>query len=136
MLSMGLEMPRTHLIFFKHVDGTVPVRDWLCELRQRNRRAFAKCVVRIRRLAELGYELRRPEADLLRGGIYELRVREGRVNYRILYFFHGRDVAVLGHTLTKEDKISDTELNRALQRKAAFESDPAAHSYEEDIPNA
>ena len=29
-------------------------------------------VVRIRRLAELGHELRRPEADLLRDDIHEL----------------------------------------------------------------
>jgi hypothetical protein len=58
-------MPRTHLVFFKDDDGTVPVQDWLVELRQRRRRAFAKCVVRIRRLAEMGHELRRPEADLL-----------------------------------------------------------------------
>jgi putative component of toxin-antitoxin plasmid stabilization module len=82
-------MPRTELVFFKEVDGTVPVRDWLLELRQRRPRAFAKCVARLDRLIELGFELRRPEADMLRDGIYELRAREGRVNYRILYFFHG-----------------------------------------------
>ena len=79
-------MPQTEVVLFKEADGTVPVRDWLLELKRRNRRAFAKCVVRIRRLAELGHELRRPEADLLRDGIYELRAREGRVNYRLLYF--------------------------------------------------
>ncbi len=129
-------MPRTQLIFFKDEDGTVPVRDWLRELQQRHRQAFAKCVVRIRRLAELGHELRRPEADLLRDGIYELRARDGRVNYRILYYFHGRSAAILAHALTKEDKVPTGDINRALRRKAMFESDPAAHSYEEDIPNA
>jgi hypothetical protein len=39
-------------------------------------------------LRELGYDLRRPEADLLRDGAYELRVRLNRVQYRILYSFH------------------------------------------------
>lgn len=129
-------MPRTQLIFFKDAHGIAPVRDWLHELQQRNRRAFAKCVVRIRRLAELGHELRRPEADLLRDGIYELRVRDGRVNYRMLYFFHGRNVAILANALTKEDKLPNVEINRALRRKAMFESDPSTHSFEEDIPNA
>jgi len=129
-------MPRSQLIFFRDEDGAVPVRDWLRELQQRNRRAFAKCAVRIRRLAELGHELRRPEADLLRDGIYELRARDGRVNYRILYFFHGRNIAILTHALTKEDKLPHAELNRALRRKAMFESDPTTHSYEEDISNA
>ena len=129
-------MPRTQLIFFKDDDGTVSVRDWLLELRQRRPRAFAKCVVRIRRLAELGRELRRPEADMLREGIYELRARDGRVNYRILYFFHGRNVAILAHALTKEDKVPRRDIDRALKRKAAFESKPAEHSHEEDIPHA
>jgi phage-related protein len=129
-------MPRTQLIFFKESDGTVPVRDWLLDLRQRQRRAFAKCVVRIRRLEELGHELRRPEADLLRDGIYELRARDGRVNYRILYFFHGQNVAMLTHALTKEDKVPKGEIERALQRKARFELNPSAHSFQEDIPNA
>ena len=39
-------------------------------------------------MKELGYELRRPEADLLRDGIYELRVSINHVQYRILYSFH------------------------------------------------
>ena len=43
----------------------------------------------IRWLALFGHELRRPKADFLRDGIYELRAREGRANYRVLYFFHG-----------------------------------------------
>jgi phage-related protein len=113
----------------------VPVRDWLLELRQRNRRAFAKCAVRLRRLAEFGYELRRPEADMLRGGIYELRIREGRVNYRILYFFHGQNVAILAHALTKEAAVPKAEIERALRRKATFEANPIAHTHAEDIPN-
>jgi putative component of toxin-antitoxin plasmid stabilization module len=85
-------MPQTRLLFFQDADGSVPVWEWLKDLRARNLKAYAKCVVRIRRLTELGHELRRPEADLLRDGIYELRARLGTINYRILYFFHGRNV--------------------------------------------
>ena len=56
-------MPRTEVRFYKDDDGAVPVLDWLRDLKKQNRRGFAKCVVRIQRLAELGHELRRPEAD-------------------------------------------------------------------------
>jgi hypothetical protein len=35
----------------------------------------------------MGHELRRPEADFLRDGIYELRASLGGVHHRILYFF-------------------------------------------------
>jgi Gp49-like protein DUF891 len=41
-------------------------------------------------LRELGNGLRRPEADFLRDGVYELRVSLNHVQYRILYSFHTR----------------------------------------------
>jgi putative component of toxin-antitoxin plasmid stabilization module len=87
----------------------------------------------MRRLAEMGHELRRPEADFLRDGIYELRSRLGTVNYRILYFFHGREVAVLASAITKEADIPAVEINRALNRKGLFVGDPATHTCIGDI---
>ncbi|MBI4601653.1 MAG: type II toxin-antitoxin system RelE/ParE family toxin [Planctomycetes bacterium] len=125
-------MPQTEVIFYQERPDDVPVLDWLKALRASDRRGYAKCLARIRRLAELGHELRRPEADYLRDGIYELRARRGRVNYRILYFFHGRSSAVLHHALTKEDVVPDADIDRAVQRKKAFERDPQAHSYKEE----
>ncbi len=61
----------------------------------------------------------------------ELRARIGRVNYRILYFFHGRNVALLAHGLTKEAEVPAAELNRAIERKERFETDPERHTYRE-----
>jgi phage-related protein len=129
-------MPRTRLLFFRNPDGSAPAWEWLKELRVKNPKAYAKCAVRIRRLAELGHELRRPEADFLRDGIYELRARQGTVNYRILYFFHGRDAAVLAHAITKENEIPVIDINRALERKRAFVANPSAHTFIGDIENA
>jgi hypothetical protein len=51
-------------------------------------KARLKCFARIERLRELGHDIRRPEADFLRDGIYELRVSLSHVQYRILYSFH------------------------------------------------
>ena len=48
-----------------------------------------------------GHELRRPAADFLRDGVYELRPSYQGVNYRILYFFAGRDIVVVSHGLKK-----------------------------------
>ena len=75
--------------------------------------------------------MRRPEADLLRDGIYELRIGLQRVNYRILYFFHGRAAAVLAHGLTKKDAVPDTAIETALARKRKFEQGPALYTFEE-----
>lgn len=71
------------------------------------------------------------QADYLRDGIYELRARRGHVNYRILYFFYGRNIAILTHALTKEQKVSAMDIDRALQRKRQYEQAPQRHRHEE-----
>jgi phage-related protein len=78
-------MPRTEVVFYRDDDGSSPVLEWLEALPLKAR---LKCLVRIERLRELGHDLRRPEADFLRDGIYELRVSLNRVQYRLLYAFH------------------------------------------------
>ena len=122
-------MPRTRVVFFRDREGNVPVLEWLDALPAKIQ---DKCVVKIERLRELGHELRRPEADLLRDGIYELRIGREGVNYRILYFFHGRVAAVLTHGLVKEREVPVKDIQRALERKCLFERDPQAHTYREE----
>lgn len=126
-------MPQTTIVFYKGEDGEVPVLVWLRALHRRDRRAAAACIARIQRLAAMGHALRRPEADYLRDSIYELRVRRGRVQYRILYFFHGQRLAVLAHALTKEGQVPPAEIERAIRRKDAFAQDPEKHSYAEEL---
>ena len=79
----------------------------------------------------LGHELRRPEADYLRDGIYELRVGLRGINYRMLYFFHGKVAAVLAHGLVKEREVPPREVEEAIRRKRKFELDPGRHTYKE-----
>jgi phage-related protein len=89
-----------------------------------------KCIVRIERLAECGHELRRPEADFLRDGIYELRTSFQSVNYRMLYFFH-RQIAVISHGLTKEKQVPEREIDLAIRHSKLFATSPAKYTYEE-----
>ena len=121
-------MPTTIVYFYQDSPGDVPVFDWLKDLKKHDRKGFAKCVAKIQRLEALGHELRRPEADYLEDGIYELRAKKGHINYRILYFFHGQNVALLCHALTKERAIPPADLARAKARKTAFEKEPATHT--------
>src|SRR5437867_6698042 len=77
-------MPQTKVILFRAEDGTVPFLDWFGSIPTK---AQDKCRVRLERLQQLGHELRRPEADFLRDGIYELRVGLQGVNYRCFNSF-------------------------------------------------
>jgi phage-related protein len=98
-------MPSTDVVYFLDSNGSVPVLKWIRELAGRDRRAAAKCIAQIDVLRQFGSELRRPTVDFLRDGIYELRLRVGRSQHRVLYFFHGRNIVVLVHALTKEDSV-------------------------------
>ena len=93
-------------------------------------KAQIKCLARLKRLEQLGHELRRPEADLLRDGIYELRIGLQGINYRILYFFHGNIAAVVSHGLTKERRVPPGEIDDAVERKQLFEVNPKRYTFE------
>ncbi len=126
-------MPETRIVFYQDEDGEVPVLEWLKQLLKENRKAYVNCVAKIELLASSGYELRRPAADYLRDNIYELRAKHIRVQYRILYFFHGQNVAILAHAITKEQTaVPDIDIERAITRKCLFEENPDIHTYNEE----
>jgi phage-related protein len=120
-------MPPTKGVIFCEANGSAPLLDWLDGLPPKAR---DKCVVRIERLKAVGHELRRPEADILRDGIHELRARMGAINYRVLYFFDGR-TAVISRGLTKESEVPNREIDLAVERSAQFKSNPERHSLKE-----
>ncbi len=129
-------MPETRVIFYQDEKGKVPVLDWLDELERQDPKGLINCLDRIQQLASMGHELRRPLADFLRDGIYELRASHRRVQYRILYFFHGRNIAIIAHTIVKEDSaVPDADINRAITRQQLFLTDPTTHTYTEEQPD-
>ena len=120
-------MPDTSVLIFAENDGSPPLLEWLDGLPSK---VQDKCIVRIERLREYGHELRRPEADFLRDGIYELRVVFHGVQYRMLYFFH-EHLAVISHGLVKRKEVPPLEIDLAVERKQQFEEEPGKYTYEE-----
>ena len=122
-------MARRRLVLFKERNGIAPLLNWLEALPAKAR---AKCRVRLERLSDLGHDLRRPEADYLRNGVYELRAKHSGMNYRILYFFHGTEAVVVSHGFSKQRAtVSPKQIQIALRRKREFEASPERHTYEE-----
>ena len=111
---------------YREEDGSAPFVEWFAALPAK---VQDRCRIRIERLSELGHELRRPEADYLRDGIYELRADVSGLHYRILYFFHGAGAIVISHGLVKEREVPPREIERAAGRKARFERAPVKHTY-------
>jgi hypothetical protein len=120
-------LPRTEVYFYRDTDGLLPLLEWLDEL---PRKVQLKCTARISRLAEMGDELRRPEADYLRDAIFELRASYQGIHYRILYFFSGKAAVVLSHGITKEREVPAKEIDRAIQRKKQVQSDFERYTFQ------
>jgi len=121
-------VPKTKVVLYREESGQCPFLEWFGTLPTK---AQNKCFVRLERLRELGHELRRPEADFLRDGIYELRVSLQGVHHRILYFFYGTVAAVVSHGLVKERAVPPKDIDRAIERMRRFEANPKKHTYEE-----
>jgi len=126
-------MPRTEVRLFQNARGECPISAWLHDLETRERIAYEKCLSAILALSSQGNQLRRPTADYLRDGIHELRVRKGRVNYRILYGFFAQHAAVLLHGLTKEDKVAPKDIDVAVNRLALVVKDPDLYTQQNEV---
>src|SRR5262245_36790037 len=114
-------MPRVEVRIYREDDGSVPLRSWLASL---DRKSQERCLAALVNLGEYGHELRRPYCENLGDGIYELRVKSGRVYLRLLYAFHGREVVVVSHGFSKERTIPPGEIRLAKDRIAKFKANP------------
>lgn len=106
------------LRFFRQERGDEPVRDFL--------RALPKAVrieagAALADLEEFGPRLKRPGADYLRDGIYELRFSSERVEYRILYFFDRSEIVLANAFVKKTRKVPAGEIERAIKRRAQWQ---------------
>jgi hypothetical protein len=126
-------MPQTEIRVFRDRAGKCPLVEWLDALRRQQPKVYRKCLARILDLAREGSQLRRPHADYLRDGIRELRIKSGRVNYRILYSFIGSQVAILTHGLTKKAAVPNSEIEFAIRCLDLVRSDPDQFTAEFEI---
>ena len=105
------------IYYFVDERGNAPVSDFIKSLPLKER---AKVFAYIAELKKQGNNLRRPIADYLEDGIYELRPRDNR----IFYFFYLKSSAVLIHAIKKKTKaIPKNDLKLCLKRKREIESE-------------
>ncbi|MDD2773394.1 MAG: type II toxin-antitoxin system RelE/ParE family toxin [Elusimicrobiales bacterium] len=95
--------------------GDYPVDDFLMGLPDKVR---AKVATWIKLLKQEGPNLKRPHADMLRDGIRELRISFGRLEIRILYFIHGKQIVLTNGFLKKTQQTPANEIDRAERYRA------------------
>jgi phage-related protein len=103
------------IYFFVDARGNSPVREFINSLPLNEQ---TKIAAYLDELKNQGHNLRRPMADYIDEGIYELRPGHNR----FFYFFFLRENAVILHALRKKtDKIPSNDLGLCLKRKKEFE---------------
>jgi phage-related protein len=105
--------------FFKKDNGHCPTEEFLDDPKHKKVRPYI--LNAMEQLEEHGYNLQRPQAAPLGDGIYELRVRWIKIQYRFLYFFDGKNIIVVTHGFIKSDNaVSENEIKRAKGYRAIY----------------
>jgi phage-related protein len=119
-------MRTTRVVYFREGDRAL-LQEWLDRLSVKPR---DKCLARLELLERHGHALGRPYADYLTSDIYELRAQFGRMNYRMLYFFHGPGVVVVSHGFIKQQAVVPIgEIRAAMEHQRRYGVNPRAHGF-------
>ena len=89
------------VIFYRSVSGKCPIDEFIERLPDKDAR---EVIASIAALRELGNLARRPLVDYLEDGIYELRARRLKKQFRILYTFVERQTILMLTGFIKKSK--------------------------------
>jgi len=106
-----------NVFYFSDERGRFPVEEFIHSLPPDERKKIYSYISALR---EFGHRLRRPMADYVTQGLYELRPRANRV----FYFFYLNESAILVHAIRKKSyKLPEKDIKLALKRKARAEAE-------------
>lgn len=107
------------VLFYRSPRGECFAEAFLNKLPQKVR---GKILRWIEALETHGPNLPRPYADVVRGKIRELRIAFGSNQYRLLYFFAGKQMIITHGFLKKTGPVPVQELERAERLMHEWES--------------
>src|SRR5437016_1936809 len=105
---------RIALVFFRTSAGREPVREWLKELPEEDRRTVGQDLERVQHRWPIGMPLARP----LGKGLWEVRSNlAGHRIARVIFCFHEEELVAINGFIKKSQKTPQDELELALNRK-------------------
>jgi len=106
------------LVFYETKTGRAPALEFL---RSQTKPVRAEGGWLLEQLQKYGNSLGRPAVAFLEDGIYELRWQVERNEYRLLFFFSGREIVVVTHGFSKKSKrVPKAEIARAREWRAEW----------------
>ena len=117
---MVKEVPqRIEVVFYCSLSGNEPVREWLIDLPEVNRRAVGQDLHRVQYRWPVGMPLVRPMGK----GLFEVRtpLPDG-TTARVLFSFHGDELYALLAFIKKAQKTPAPDLETARKRQKEVEN--------------
>jgi phage-related protein len=101
--------------FYESANGKFPVEEFIDSLEVKSQARIART---LDLLEEFGIELGMPYTKYIEKQLWELRIRLGRNQYRIIYFLHTEKTFILLHGFSKKtDAISRSDIEIAKNRR-------------------
>jgi phage-related protein len=110
---------RIEVVFYRSMSGNEPVREWLIDLLEANRRAVGQDLQRVQYRWPVGMPLVRPMGK----GLFEVRtpLPDG-TTARVLFCFHGGEIYALHAFIKKAQKTPAPDLETARKRQKEVEN--------------
>lgn len=104
--------------FYKTLNGNEPVREWLLEIDEEDRKIIGKDIQKI----EFGWPIGMPYCKPLKDGLYEVRsnVTSQRIA-RVIFFIKTNEMILLHSFIKKPHKTPKPDLDLAIKRKKEVE---------------
>lgn len=106
------------LIFFRSNKGSEPVREWLLELDQEDRRTVGYDLMKV----QIGWPVGMPLCRSIGKGLWEVRsdLSSNRIA-RVIFFFANSELVALHGFVKKTQKTPQQDIDKALKRKKEYE---------------
>jgi phage-related protein len=111
-----IEHPSLTVVFYKTGPGKEPVREWLRDLSNEEKKIIGKDITKMQLLWPIGL----PLVKKLDDNLWELRSDLDNRTARILFAFYKNQMVLLHGFIKKSQKTPKRDMDLARQRKAVF----------------
>lgn len=105
-------------VFFKSNSGREPVRDWLSQLDQADKKRLGRDIRRL----QLQWPVGMPKVRKIEPGLWELRTRLSSGTARIVFTVYQKQLVALHGFVKKTQKLPVSDLNTARKRLSTLRS--------------
>lgn len=103
-------------IFYSHLTGTEPVRDWLLSLLVEERKAIGADIMSV----EFGWPIGMPTVRNLGQGLWEVRTTLPKTIARVFFCIKGKNLILLHGIIKKSQNTPKKDLELARKRMKAI----------------